>query len=107
MYSPDCYRVILIDTATGQLIKLFSSWSGGYCQGDEYRINSGTELITEDQSHYFFHGYSGSIYKLRKDSTGHLTSYSSGIYSRILQQDCVCEISVKQAIDILKEGEAN
>jgi hypothetical protein len=102
MYSPSAYRVILIDTPTGQLVKLFSSWSGGYCQGDEYRLNSGTELITEDETHYFFYGYSGSIYKIRKDRTGHLTSYSSGIYNRILQQTCVKEITVQEAIKILQ-----
>jgi len=105
MYSPDSYRVILIDTPTGQLVKVFASYSGGYLDGDSWRINSGTELITEDESHYFFHGYSDSIYKLRKDSTGHLNSYTCGVYNRILSQEGVCEISVKQAIDILKGEE--
>ena len=105
MYSPDSYRVVLIDTPTGQLVKLFASWSGGYCQGDEYRLNSGTELITEDEDSYFFYGYSGSCYKLRKSSQGNLTSYSAGIYNRILQQDGVYEITVQEAIDILKGEE--
>ena len=105
MNAPDGYRILLIDTPTGQLVKLFASWSGGYGQGDEYRINSGTELITEDESHYFFHGYSGSIYKLRKDTQGSLNSYTCGVYNRILSQESVCEISVKQAIDILKGEE--
>jgi hypothetical protein len=105
MYSPSAYRVILIDAPEGQLIKLFASWSAGYLDGDSYRINSGTEVIIEEQNNYFFYGFSGSIYKLNKFTQGHLTSYSAGIYNRILQQDCVKEISVKQAIDILKEGE--
>jgi hypothetical protein len=106
MNAPDGYRILLIDTPDNKpLVKVFASWGGGYLIGDEHRINSGTELITEDESHYFFHGFSGSIYKLNKYNQGHLTSYSAGIYNRILQQDCVKEISVKQAIDILKEGE--
>jgi hypothetical protein len=105
MYSPDSYRVVLIDTPTGQLVKLFASWSGGYCQGDEYRLNSGTELITEDEDSYFFYGYSGSCYKLRKSSKGSLTSYSAGIYNLILSQEGVKEITVQEAINVLKEGE--
>jgi hypothetical protein len=105
MYSPGAYRVILIDTPTGQLVKLFASWSGGYLDGDSYRINSGTEVIIEEQNNYFFYGFSGSIYKLNKFTQGHLTSYSSGIYNRILQQDCAREISVQEAINILGENE--
>jgi hypothetical protein len=105
MYSPNAYRVLLIETPTGQLVKLFASWSGGYCQGDEYRLNSGTELITEDEDSYFFYGYSGSCYKLRKSSKGSLTSYSAGIYNRILRHEGVKEIMVQQAIDILKGEE--
>jgi len=105
MYSPDSYRVILIETATGQLVKLFSSWSGGYLDGDSYRLNSGTEVIIEEENNYFFYGFSGSIYKLSKFTQGSLTSYSAGIYNRILQQTCVKEISVQQAIDILKGEE--
>ena len=103
MNAPNSYRILLIDTPDNKpLVKVFASWSGGYLSGDEYRINSGTELITEDESHYFFHGYSGSIYKLRKDVQGSLTSYSAGIYNRILQQDCVKEITVQEAVNILK-----
>jgi hypothetical protein len=104
MYSPDSYRVILIDTPTGQLVKLFASWSGGYLDGDSYRINSGTEVIIEEQNNYFFYGFSGSIYKLNKYNHGSLTSYSAGIYNRILQQDFVKEITVQEAINILGEN---
>jgi len=102
MYSPSAYRVILIDAPEGQLIKLFASWSGGYLDGDSYRINSGTDMIFGSDGHWFFQGFSGSIYKLRKDSTGHLNSYTCGVYNRILSQDGVREITVQEAIDILK-----
>ena len=102
MYSPNAYRVILIDTPTGQLAKLFASWSAGYLDGDSWRLNSGTEVIIEEQNNYFFYGFSGSIYKLNKYTQGHLTSYSAGIYNRILRQEGVREITVQQAINILK-----
>jgi hypothetical protein len=105
MNAPDSYRILLIDTPTGQLIKLFASWSGGYLDGDSYRLNSGTEVIIEEENNYFFYGFSGSIYKLSKFTQGSLTSYSAGIYNRILSQEGVREISVKEAIDILKAGE--
>ena len=106
MNAPDSYRVILIDTSDKPLVKVFVSWSSTYLGGDSWTINSGTELITEDEDSYFFYGYSGSCYKLRKSSQGNLTTYATGIYNQVLQQDFVKEITVQEAINILK-GETN
>lgn len=101
MYSPSAYKILLIETPNNKLIKVFACWHGGYLDGDGWRLNSGTELITEDESHYFFYGYSGSIYRLRKHTQGYLTSYTSNVYTKILSQEGVSEISVQEAIDIL------
>ena len=98
-YCPDAYKIILVDK---QLIKVFGSWAGWYLDGDAYRLNSGTTGITQDENHFYFKGYSGSTYQLRK-SQGRLTSYTQAVYNELLETGVVEEISVEQAIKILEE----
>ena len=105
MNAPDSYRILLIETPDNKpLVKVFASWSAGYLDSDSWRLNSGTEVIIEEQNNYFFYGFSGSIYKLNKYNQGSLTSYAYNVYDRILRHDCVKEISVQQAINILGEN---
>lgn len=99
MYTPDAYQIILVDNS---VVKVFASWSGSYLYGDCFRINSGTVKIESDASHYYFKGYSGSTYQLRK-SQGRLTSYTQAVYNELLETGVVEEISVEQAIQILEE----
>ena len=63
------------------IYKVFASWTGGYLDGDSWRMNSGIDRITEDETTVNFYGYSGSCYKCHKGagnySTG--TSYTTAI----------------------------
>ena len=87
MYYPDAYRFIEIKQPDeGILIKLFSSWRGGYLHGDSWRINSGCLRIEEDGDEAFIHGYSGSIYYIKKDSPGNLTSFTSSVLDDLLDK---------------------
>jgi hypothetical protein len=69
---PDCYKVL-------------GTWLGGYLNGDYWRLNRGIESVTEDETHYHFKGYSGSIYKCHKKYYG-TSSYSQGILESIKQK---------------------
>lgn len=101
-YNPDGYRFIRIDTPDAPLIKLFASWSGGYLDADAWRMNSGCSKIVETEENYLVYGFSGSCYTLRKHQ-GNLNAYSSSVYTKILEQSGVQEISVQGAIKILEE----
>lgn len=48
--------------------KVLIGWSGGYADGDSWRMNSGIKSWEEFDDHYLFHGYSGSAYKCNKGS---------------------------------------
>ena len=98
-YYPDGWRLILIDN---QVIKLFSSWSGGYLDGNSWRLNSGCTKIEPTEYGYDVHGYSGSIYSIHKHQ-GNLNAYSSSVYAKILAQEGVEEVSVERAIELLEE----
>lgn len=100
MYKPHSYKILLIDNS---IVKVFASWHGGYLEADSWRMNSGTQRIEYDEGHYYFHGFSGSVYELRKDS-GKLSSYASLIYDKVIAQENVVEISLEDAIKFLEEN---
>jgi hypothetical protein len=46
--------------------RLLVGTSGGYLDGDSWRMNSGITKVTEDKYYYSFSGSSGSIYQCQK-----------------------------------------
>ena len=70
-YTPDKWVVVKLTTPTqGTIYKAIGGWSGGYLDGDSWRINSGVVKVTEDKNYYYFIGHSGSVYKCSKNSYG-------------------------------------
>lgn len=65
-YKPDVWVAIKIKRSKPALYKILAGWSGGYLDGQSWRINSGIERITEDEDYFYFHGSTGSIYKCSK-----------------------------------------
>lgn len=106
MNIPDGYRFLLIDNS---LVKLFRSYDGGFAIGEEWNLNSGTTKITpREDGYYDVHGYSGSIYTVRKEH-GQLNSYTSSVYRSILKKleeggVPVREISLEETIRILEDN---
>jgi hypothetical protein len=63
--------------------KVFGTWRGSYLEGDSWRLNSGVERITQDATHYYFHGYSGSCYRCNKKAYGFATIYGEAVLKSI------------------------
>lgn len=104
MNIPDGYRFIFIDN---NLVKLFRSYDGGFAIAEEWALNSGCTKITPVDDYYQIHGFSGSIYTIRKEQ-GHLNSYTSGVLRNIVKRleeggVPVQEISLEEAVRILEE----
>ena len=79
MEIPDRWCVInIIKDGDKPVNKVFACWYGGYLGGDYWRLNSGIVNVTEDDTHYFFHGESGSIYQCHKETYG-TTAYGQSI----------------------------
>lgn len=93
------YRILLIDNS---LVKLFRSFNGGYTDSDIWTLNSGTKKIEVVEDGYIFHGYSGSSYFVPKHQ-GRLNPFTSGVYSRMIEQDGVREIPIEYAIKLVEE----
>lgn len=91
MYRPDRWVVLKLPAG----YKVLAGWSGGYLDGDSWRLNSGITKVNQDGDLYFFSGYSGSIYQCYKDSYG-FNSASLGMYNTIKEHanrtGVICEL---------------
>jgi hypothetical protein len=63
--TPHNWVVIKI-TGEDPHYRVLGGWSGGYLDGDSWRLNSGIVKVVESPEHYEFYGSSGSVYKCRK-----------------------------------------
>ena len=86
-YTPDNWVVLKfkhlnIPHMTGY--KVLAGWSGGYLDGDCWRMNSGIEKVEEDGDFWLFHGYSGSVYRCGKSRYG-LRNNNAHIYDSLKQ----------------------
>jgi hypothetical protein len=79
------YRWVILKIAADDrpLYRVFAMWSGGYLDGDSWRINSGVTRVEETDDAFLFHGLSGSIYECAKGAYG-LTAYGSAVISQWL-----------------------
>lgn len=81
-YNPDKWVIVGIEGN----YKVLGGWSGGYLDGDSWRLSSGLVKIEEDSEnsdYYLMHNHSGSIYKCHKNAEG--TNFiSAGILAKFL-----------------------
>lgn len=68
------------------LYKVFGTWSGGYLDGDRWKLNSGIDKMEQDEDYYYFIGFSGSCYKCHKNKYGITSPYGLGILNKILER---------------------
>lgn len=66
--TPDNWVIVEIADKDTTFYKVLGGWSGGYLDGDRWRINSGITEVEEREDHYLFYGQSGSVYKCWKES---------------------------------------
>lgn len=81
-YSPDIW--VILKHVQGKRVdyRVLAGWSGGYTQGDEWRINSGIVKITDEGGHWKVVGESGNAYLLCKHSC-RIGMSTMGILSRL------------------------
>tara|TARA_R110001606_G_scaffold58766_1_gene140226 strand:+ start:106 stop:432 length:327 start_codon:yes stop_codon:yes gene_type:complete len=66
-YKPDNWVVIKID-GNEPHYRVLAGWSGGYLDGDSWKMNSGIIRVEDDGDCYNFYGSSGSCYSCHKES---------------------------------------
>ena len=59
-YEPDSFVIVKVPFG----YKVLGGWSGGYLDGDSWRMNSGIKSFYIEKECYYFVGYSGSVYRV-------------------------------------------
>jgi len=87
-YFPDNWVVLKIKSGKFDrgFYKVLAGWSGGYLNGDAWRMNSGITKVTEEGDHLKFWGSSGSCYVCRKKSY-RLTMANMGVYNSLKEKE--------------------
>jgi hypothetical protein len=83
MYTPNKWMVIKINSKNPHY-RVFASWSGGYLDGDSWKLNSGITKATLVDGFYHFEGSSGSVYKCREGMYGG-TGFSYGVLNGMIK----------------------
>lgn len=82
-YTPDRWTIIKVSVnPEDPHYRVLAGWSGGYLDGDSWRLNSGITSHEFDGDYWRFYGSSGSCYKCYVDSYG-FTLLSAQMYSMI------------------------
>lgn len=95
IYTPD--KWMMVDT--GETVKVFGTWYGGYTRGDEWRLNSGCVKLTDDGEYYTAEGSSGSVYKLYKNCEG-ASAWSARVLQGIIDDTNFRIIGIDEAINL-------
>lgn len=103
---PVRWKILKIEQDEDILYKVFASW------WDSWRLNSGCVKVEDSEDSFILHGYSGSVYILRKDGEGTASAYTESVLNNIIQQTVVAGISVEivtiqELIDHLENAEEN
>ena len=87
-YTPDNWVVLKIKEGKldSGFYKVLAGWSGGYLDGDSWRMNSGITRVEDHETYYSFYGYSGSVYKVWKDRYG-LRMNNAGVYNQLKENE--------------------
>ena len=66
-YTPDNWVVIKMDGDAAHY-RVLAGWSGGYLDGNSWKVNSGIDRVETDDDYYRFYGLSGSCYSCHKET---------------------------------------
>ena len=87
-YQPNYWQVLRLTSTEGKVLyKVFTTWVGGYIDGDSWRMNSGIETVKVDGNTIKFSGYSGSVYKCLLDEESYRTSmYTQSVLDSMIKK---------------------
>lgn len=101
-YTPDKWMFLEIKNPDGVYYKVFGTWSGGYLDGGNWRINSGVIKVKIDEDTYTFYGESGSEYIVHKNMYGVVGRYIELPY-QLARLKQIRVLSEEEAIEIIKD----
>ena len=95
--KPDQWSIIKIN----DIYKVFGSWSGGFLDGDSWKLNSGIDRIEEDGDDWLFYGYSGSCYRCRKKTYGINSPYNGAVLKSLCKDGNAVSMNKSEALEYI------
>lgn len=107
-YVPDGFRLFILNNNSTESLFLFGSWRGGYLNGDSWRRNSGTKKLVvrevDDETFYYFLGYSGSVYAVIAEREGMLGFHNQSVYDYHTNHVGINHITLSELIERLDKA---
>ena len=95
-HKPDAWKLLKMPDGH---VRICAGWSGGYLDGDRWRLSSGIKEVQEKEDCYIFHMHSGSSYRGHEDDET-VRMANAGIYEMNKEAGAV-DISVDELRNIL------
>ena len=84
MYIPDSWVILRIVIGPDEVYyKVLAGWSGSYLNGSSWKLNSGISSMELKDDYWYFHGFSGSVYKCHVEGERMRMSMAE-IYNQLL-----------------------
>lgn len=99
MYRPNKWLMFRVESDDPHY-RIFGTWSGGYLDGDSWRLNSGIKHVRVDDNLFHFEGHSGSVYQCNRSSYGS-TAYGVGVITTF--PDKMQLLTEREAFDVISE----
>ena len=99
-YNPDKWLIVKLTATDTHTVhyRVFGTWSGGYLDGDSWKLNSGITAVTVDaDGYYHFTGSSGSVYIC------HPRAYGSTGYGHSVLHSLIARRADSVTIEALSE----
>ena len=109
-YNPDNWIILKFSSPEyGDVYKVLAGWSGGYLDGNSWKLNSGITKIEDASVNYRVYGYTNSVYILHKESelirmniAGVLSSFERQVAET--QGASLKIVPITEVIDLLKSA---
>ena len=87
---PDGWVIVKVNGSEPHY-RVFASWSGGYTNGDVWRMNSGIVKCEydEEENEYSFYGHSGSVYVCNKPGYNRISAYNYGVLDSYIKRNAM------------------
>ncbi len=82
--TPNNWVVVKLIKDSTAYYKVFATWTGGYLDGDRWKLNSGITKIESDDSYYYIYGASGSCYACNKKAYGVASFYGENVLNHMI-----------------------
>ena len=104
MNIPDNWIILKIEVQEETYYKVLAGWSGGYLDGDSWKLNSGIVEVKETDDYYDIIGHSGSVYRCSKGME-RVRMNIGGVLSQLLEKypDNMSQVNLKDT-GLIKEA---